>query len=225
MRLFRRRLLHADRHALETEHAHDHVHEPAHERAHREGLRHPLHAAWRYRSISDEGEGRSFYLDVVIPGGLAGIVGGTLMALVYMSLSAAFGNGFWSLPKMIGAVMYPYAHVADLGVGTLLVGLLIHFAVAGGLGTMFALILPRRGTTQFAVVPLGIFYALIMYVVMNAFIVDIVNPTLRRELMHPVWWIAHLVFGASLSLIQPMRLGRAYYVEGRPSFWQREVRA
>ncbi|MBX5482699.1 MAG: hypothetical protein IRZ16_12795 [Myxococcaceae bacterium] len=214
MRLFRRRHP-ANAEGAQTDHPHP-----------RGGaLRHPFHAAWRYRSIADEGEGRSFYLDVLIPGGVAGTVGGALMALVYMSLSAAFGNGFWTLPKMIGAVIYPYAHTADLGIGSLLFGFVVHFAVAGALGTTFALMLPRRGTTMFAVVPLGIFYALIMYVVMNAFVVDVVDPTMRRELMHPVWWVSHLAYGAVLSMIQPMRLGRAAFLEGRPTFWQREARA
>lgn len=169
----------------------------------------PLLTYFESDPVTDRGEGRNFRLDVVIPGAIAGTLGGLLMALVYMTLSAALGEGFWSAPKAMSSLIYHnVAYLPDLGANAIILGLIIHFAVSGALGTLFALLLPRHGMTMFAAFPLALLFSMAMFVFMNWFIAYWAAPLVNRELLHPLFFVAHLVFGACLAIIQPLREGR-----------------
>jgi hypothetical protein len=65
-----------------------------------------------------------------------------------------------------------------------LVGLAVHLATAGGLATLFALLVPRRGPTL---------------------VVPFASPPLDREAPHGAFLLVHLAFGASLSAGVPAR--------------------
>lgn len=171
--------------------------------------RKPLLTYFESDPVTDRGEGRSFRLDVAIPGAIAGMLGGLLMAFVYMTLSAAVGEGFWSAPKaMSSLIFHNTAYLPDLGGGAIIIGMIIHFAVSGALGTLFALLLPRHGMTMFATFPLALLYAMTMFVVMNWFVAYWAAPLVNREILHPLFFVSHLVFGACLAIVQPMREGR-----------------
>lgn len=158
------------------------------------------------------GEGRDFLRDVIIPGGVAGVVGGTLMILVYMVFSAALGHGFWSAPKMIAGVFWRGGQVEQLGFLAVIVGLIIHYGVSIGLATAFALMLPRYGMTFFAAVPLALLYSMLAYIIMVYFVAAYASPPMRRGLIYPLWFVAHVVWGAWLGLIQPARRVRRHVV-------------
>lgn len=169
----------------------------------RHGHGHDTHAA--YETSTLRGEGRSFALDVAVPGTIAGIVGGALMAIFYMWISWAFGEGFWALPKMMAGLIWRSSYLPELGAGAAIVGLGLHFAISCTLAVTFAMILPRGGATMFAVLPLALLFSMLVYVVMNFFVVEWASRLMQRELLHPIFFVGHLIWGATLGLIQPLR--------------------
>jgi hypothetical protein len=169
------------------------------------------------------GEGRDFLLDEAIPGTLAGIIGGTLMMLVYMGGSWIFGNGPWDGPKMISSLFFRHVLLSDLGTTSILLGLAIHYAVSCSLAVAFAMALPRYNSTMFATFPLAVLYSMAMYVVMVYFVASWAAPLFARDIIHPLWFVGQLAWGACLGLIEPMRSRR--WVESRlvPAFIRREA--
>lgn len=151
------------------------------------------------------GEGRSFFYDVVIPGAVTGFIAGTLMLLVYMIGAAALGQGFFAAPKMIGGVFWRNDAVMFLGFWPIIAGLIVHYAVSCGLATAFALMLPRGHTTEFALFPLALLYSVLVYIALIYFVMPYVSPPMRHNLIYPLWFIAHAVWGAILPLVQPLR--------------------
>lgn len=188
----------------------------------------PVQAQITHPSASDElatlpGEGRDFLLDEALPGTIAGIVGGTLMMLVYMGGSWIFGSGPWEGPKMISGIFFRHALLGDLGTASILLGLAIHYAVSCGLAVAFAMALPRYNETMFATFPLAVLYSMGMYVVMVYFIASWAAPLFAREVIHALWFVGHLVWAGTLGLIEPLR-SRAW-TESRlvPGFIRREA--
>jgi hypothetical protein len=154
------------------------------------------------------GEGRSFLIETAAPGMFAGLVGGGVMALLYMGLSAAGGQGFWTLPKMIAGIFWRDLPTVFMPAEAVLVGLFIHFSVAVGVGITWALVVPRSRGASTAILPLSILFGFLVYVVMNYFMVEFMSPPMRRELMQLPWLIAHVIFGMTLALVVPLRATR-----------------
>lgn len=181
----------------------------------------PLHASDEPATLP--GEGRDFLLDEAIPGTIAGVVGGTVMMLLYMGGSWVFGNGPWDAPKMISSVVFRHALLGDLGTASIAVGLVTHYGVSCALAVAFAMALPRYGSTMFATFPLAVLYAMAMYVVMVYFVASWAAPLFAREVIHALWFFAQLAWAGCLGLIEPLR-SRAW-VESRlvPRFIRREA--
>lgn len=194
-----------------------HEHVPVHRHGEHEHDLHHWEVQRKFEPITEPGEGRDFLFDVIIPGGIAGMVGGLVMLLLYMPLSLAFGAGFWTLPELISGVFYRDHYLPQLhGPVQIIVGLCLHFGIAGGLGTLWALMLPRWSQTMFAVIPLSIFYALTMYVVLNYFVAEWASTVYRREVIHPLWIVAHLGFAWSMALVPVLRRGYYTIIERTP---------
>ena len=188
----------------------------------------PVQGQLTHPPASDEpatevGEGRDFLLDEALPGTVAGIVGGTLMMLVYMGGSWIFGHGPWDGPKMISSLFFRHVLLDDLGTGSILLGLGIHYAVSCSLAVAFAMALPRYNSTMFATFPLAVLYSLAMYVVMVYFVASWAAPLFARDVIHALWFVGHLVWGAALGLIEPLR--SRVWTESRlvPRFIRREA--
>ena len=176
------------------------------------------------RTLRGEGS-RDFLLDEAIPGTMAGLVGGALMMAFYMAGSSVFGHGPWDAAKMISAVFQQRSDFADLGAAHVVLGFAIHFGVACTLGVLFAMMVPRQGVVMFAVVPLAVLFSLVSYALLADVVAYTIDPLFRDNVHRFLWFAGHLIFGASLMLIQPMRSRR--WVDRRyvPRFVRREARA
>ncbi len=170
-------------------------------------------ATYTRESRTLPGEGRSFFFENAAPGALIGVIGGTVMLLIYGAFSLGHGQGFLALPKMIsGMFLRDLPSIAMPG-WTIFVGLLIHYTVAVHVGIAWALCVPRhrdRSTwsTGAALIPISLLFASVVYLVLNLFVMPYASPPMARELMPTVWLIAHLAFGLTLLLILPMRASR-----------------
>jgi hypothetical protein len=180
-----------------------------------------VHAA-HDESSTLPGEGRSFLLDELIPGTIAGLLGGTVLLVIYMGGTWVFGTGPWDGPKGISSLLYRDVLLHDMGTANILVGLGLFYAVSCGMAFLFALALPRHVETQFATLSLAMFYAAAMYVVMVYFIAPWATPVFAAGLIHALWFVGMLAWAACLGFIEPTRSRQ--WVESRwaPGFVRRE---
>jgi hypothetical protein len=137
----------------------------------------------------------------MVPGAVVGLLGAVLMAALALPLGALTRGDLWYAARLVGGVFFresPDSTLAEF------VGLAVHVATAGGLATLFALLLPRGGTGTAALM-LGLLMGLALQVVMPALVVPFASPPLDREAPHGAFLLVHLAFGASLGAVVPAR--------------------
>src|SRR5215216_5021235 len=90
---------------------------------------------------------------VGLGGAIAGLAGGLAMSIVAAIISLSLGNDIWLEAKQIAALVYGRAAVAQPGFifGPVVVGTLLHFAMAALLGALFGIVTRRllRLTSDF----------------------------------------------------------------------------
>ncbi|RKH86132.1 hypothetical protein D7Y21_21395 [Corallococcus sp. AB045] len=140
--------------------------------------------------------------DVVLPGALAGTLGAFAMAVLACAFSGVLHGEPWR-PALLVAGLFFRDGTAQ-GVGGVLLGLFIHFSMAGGLATGFALLLPRRGTAV-AALCLGVLYGMGLWTVMTRLMIPFASPPLSREAPTSMLFLLHLAFGAALGTVPAAR--------------------
>ncbi|MHA7634943.1 hypothetical protein [Corallococcus sp. M7] len=140
--------------------------------------------------------------DVVLPGALAGTLGAFAMAVLACAFSGVLHGEPWR-PALLVAGLF-FRDGAAHGVMAVLLGLFIHFAVAGGLATGFALLLPRRGTAV-AALCLGVLYGMGLWAVMSRLMIPFASPPLSREAPSAMLFLLHIAFGAALGTVPAAR--------------------
>jgi hypothetical protein len=150
--------------------------------------------------------------EILEAGALAGLIGGVAMALFAAVYEAARGFGFWTPLEAIAATVLREPAVTG-SVGELVLGLVVHLAVAIFIGILFALVTPRDVAPAPAIA-FGLFAGLVALVVMSLVIVPVENPEEGIRLM---WGTApgalpvsiafadHLLYGAGLALAPWLR--------------------
>ncbi|MBN8230247.1 hypothetical protein JYK02_22295 [Corallococcus macrosporus] len=140
--------------------------------------------------------------DVVLPGALAGTLGAFGMAVLACAFSGVLQGEPWRPALLVAGLFYRggTAH----GAWAVLLGLIIHFSLAGGLATGFALLLPRRGTAV-AALCLGVLYGMGLWAVMFRLMVPFASPPLSREAPAAMLLLLHLAFGAALGTVPALR--------------------
>ncbi|MBZ4334765.1 hypothetical protein [Corallococcus sp. AS-1-12] len=140
--------------------------------------------------------------DVVLPGAVAGTLGAFVMAVLACAFSGVLHGEPWR-PALLVAGLF-FRDGAAHGVFAVVLGLLIHFAVAGGLATGFALLLPRRGTAV-AALCLGVLYGMGLWTVMTWLMIPFSSPPLSRAAPTSMLFLLHLAFGAALGTVPAAR--------------------
>ncbi|WP_375742644.1 hypothetical protein NR800_27505 [Corallococcus interemptor] len=140
--------------------------------------------------------------DVVLPGAVAGALGAFVMAVLACAFSGVLHGEPWRPALLVAGLFFRDgpAH----GVFAVVLGLFIHFAVAGGLATGFALLLPRRGTAV-AALCLGVLYGMGLWTVMTGLMIPFASPPLSREAPTSMLFLLHLAFGAALGTVPAAR--------------------
>jgi hypothetical protein len=145
---------------------------------------------------------RQLLRDVLLPGAVSGAVGwavtSALAALVFLVLAKDAGRPF----EWFATVFHRGAR--PQGGEFVVLGLLVHFAVCGGVATAFALRLPRGGTAA-AAVGLAPLYMLLVHVTLCVFVIPYVAPPLARTPFFVASLPLSLSFGFALPIIVPLR--------------------
>ncbi|RKH43759.1 hypothetical protein D7X55_22885 [Corallococcus sp. AB049A] len=156
----------------------------------------------RTRTVDVAVESWNIVRDVVLPGALAGTLGAFAMAVLACAFSGVLNGEPWR-PALLVAGLFFRDGTAQ-GVGAVLLGLLIHFSVAGGMATGFALLLPRRGTAV-AALCLGVLYGMGLWTVMTWLMIPFASPPLSHEAPTSMLFLLHLAFGAALGTMPAFR--------------------
>jgi hypothetical protein len=97
------------------------------------------HARQVLAATQEEAEHWHLFRDVMVPGAVVGLLGAVLMAELALPLGALTRGDLWYAARLAGGVFFRESPDNTLAV---FVGLAIHVATAGGLATLFALLLP-----------------------------------------------------------------------------------
>lgn len=159
------------------------------------------HARQVLAAAQEDAEHWHLFRDGVVPGAFAGLLGAVFMAALALPLGVLTRGELWYAARLVGGVFFRDAPSGTLAV---LVGLLVHVVTAGGLATLFALLLPRGGTAT-AGLMLGLLMGLSLQVLMPALVVPFASPPLDRAAPHGAFLLVHLAFGASLGTVVPVR--------------------
>jgi hypothetical protein len=137
-------------------------------------------------------------------GTVAGVVGGTLMALLASLDADIAGVGFWIPMRFVAVtVLGPNAFV---GVGAVVLGVLIHFGMSIVWGVLFALSVPRETKHPLAIM-YGLFASVVILLIMTFLVLPWADPMLRAlaQAKWLAWVIDHLVFGLGLASAPALR--------------------
>ena len=138
---------------------------------------------------------------LVRSGAIAGVAGGLVIAAVGMSLSAARGTGFWSLPNGIGGIVAgPDAGSSrDFGAITL-EGVVLHMVLSAVFG-IITVFISRQVTKEYLWT--GVVTGLVLWL-LNYYAIGAVIPGAHALAeLNPVWMggMLHALFGAVTGVI------------------------
>ncbi len=138
-------------------------------------------------------------------GAIAGLVAGVAMAIVGAAFALSSSNDIWLEAKQIAALVYGPAAVAMPGfvAGPVIVGTLIHFIVAIGLGAVFGILFRsvlHIPSTFGAPIVAGLIYGMLFWFLAYFIVLPIINPTLL-DMYAPAFIFQHLVFGMVLGIV------------------------
>lgn len=157
--------------------------------------------SWTQEDVP-EPEAWNLARDVVLPGAVAGTLGALVMALLASGVMGVLYGDPWRPALLVAGTFFRAGDAS--GVGAVLLGLVLHFTVAGGLATGFAMLLPRGGTAV-AALSFGMLYGLALWAVMTVLLLPFGSPPLARENAGPLLLLLHLAFGAALGTVPAAR--------------------
>ena len=142
--------------------------------------------------------------DTVFAGAFAGGIGGLLVLLVAMTSAAINGMDILSPIRLIGST-FVGAGALQGGASTIGFGLVLHLIASITWGIGFAALLPRVTSIAAAFVA-GLTYGLVVMLVMLYLVLPLANPLMREAVDGTnAFTVAHLAFGAALSLVPLFR--------------------
>ncbi|MFB6350420.1 MAG: hypothetical protein ABEN55_05665 [Bradymonadaceae bacterium] len=144
------------------------------------------------------------YDEAVGAGAIAGLIGGTVMALAAMIRAAIIGAGFWLPMQNVAAVWYGVgAYLADGG--SVFVGLVTHLAISAGWGALYGVFVDRE-TSIGASMGMGLLYGASVWLLMTYIALPLFNSTMAARVeIQPFWfWFGiHLLFGGTIGILTP----------------------
>jgi hypothetical protein len=141
--------------------------------------------------------------DALLPGAMVGTLGALVMALLAGGVVGVLHGDPWRPALLVAGTFFRGGEAS--GVWAVVLGLFLHFSVAGGMATGFAVLLPRSGTAV-AALCLGMLYSLGLWGVMTELILPFGSPPLYRASPGPLLLLLHLAFGAALATLPAARL-------------------
>ena len=138
-------------------------------------------------------------------GAIAGFIAGVVMAIIGALFALSSNNDIWLEAKQIAAMVYGPMAVAASGfvAGPVIVGTLIHFVVAIGLGALFGILFRsvfHIPSTFGAPIVAGLIYSMLIWFVAYFIFLPIINPTLL-DMYAPNFIFQHLAYGLVLGIV------------------------
>ncbi|HLZ21271.1 MAG TPA: hypothetical protein VKQ30_04025 [Ktedonobacterales bacterium] len=159
--------------------------------------------------------------DVIRWGLIAGLVGGIVMAMFMMIVTALAGMGFLAPVYAIAATFHPsWAMTRGFDLAPLVVGLMLHMMNSAVFGLIFTLLarwlLPRARSLPASAVA-GMVWGLLLLAVNQAIVLPLVDTPMATATSGIFgWWlIGHLMYGGVLGMIAGATLGRPASAPGR----------
>lgn len=149
---------------------------------------------------------------MVMRGALAGLAGALVMGVVFMIISAASGQGFFTPVMLIGATFLG-GSALNLPVWASVLGLVTHLIVGAAFGALFVA-LARNITSNSLKLAAGVTYGAAIYLFMTFLVLPWANPVMYGSIDKGVFFLLHLLYGAVLPLAL-MRAPRGRPVERR----------
>ena len=147
--------------------------------------------------------GDAYTRTILGPGAIAGVVAALVMGLLWMILSAAQGQGFFTPLKLIGAFWFAGAAM-EYDLAATVAGLLSHLAVGAVLGVVFAALV-RNVRSPSKLIAAGLGYGAAVYVLMTYAALPWANPIMFAAIDRGWFFVIHLAFGLTLPLTLPVR--------------------
>jgi hypothetical protein len=160
------------------------------------------HAEWRLPDV------------IGLAGALAGMAGGLGMAIIGGLLTHVLDQDIWLQLKMIASLVLgaPVAAQSGFLASTVIVGLLIHLAVAALLGVVFEIVIHRLarlpsdlGVPETA----GLAFGMLTWLVAYFIVLPLLAPALL-EIYAPALIIQYMVYGAIAGLAYGVLRPRPY---------------
>ncbi|GAC1458124.1 MAG: hypothetical protein PVSMB1_07970 [Gemmatimonadaceae bacterium] len=125
---------------------------------------------------------------------IAGVIGGIVMAMVAMMVTATLGMGLWAMPAMIaGLILGPQAAMSG-GLGVIGTGLALHMMLSAIFGVVLGIVV-NKATHEFVFT--GAAVGLALWIVNFYLVGALWQPATLMAQHEPAWLAAmtHLVFG------------------------------
>ncbi len=153
---------------------------------------------------------------IVGPGSIAGLIGAAVMAIIWCSVAAFYGGGFWAPMIGIGATYLGVdwtavpIWAAVLGVGT-------HLFIGAVFGVLFAA-LSRNLRTTGALIAGGLVYGAAVFLFMTYLVMPWADPVLYVALNKGAFFLYHLAYGVTLPIALPASYRRAVVARRREAY-------
>ena len=135
-------------------------------------------------------------------GVIGGALGGLLMVVVAVLYGLISGRGIWLPVNLIGATIIrdlqtaTFEQLTQFHASAFIAGLVLHGALAIGLGFIFALLLPTfPGRPLLWAVTIGT----LLWAMASLLILPLLNPVMHQYVDWPSFIIAHLLYGGMLG--------------------------
>jgi uncharacterized membrane protein YagU involved in acid resistance len=142
---------------------------------------------------------------LVVPGAIAGLIAGVVMAMWAMIVAAVMGVGLLAPPQMIAEPFFGPYRMGTFSAAAFVVGLMVHMMFSAVFGVIFALIWQRIARGGVVAVLGGMVYGVIVWAVMGYVVSPIVGAHITQEMPTWAWIVAHLMFGVVLGVWPVLR--------------------
>ena len=144
------------------------------------------------------------YRALVIRGATGGIVAGIAMAMWSMILMWLSGSGFWTPLNLIAHTFWRDAPLdGSFSLGAMVISLVVHMMMSGGLGAVLALLLGTIGRwaiTTAGATAIGAVFGVVVWLVMQFVVWRLVDPAAAERFTPWVFAIGHVIYGVVTGL-------------------------
>lgn len=135
-------------------------------------------------------------------GGLAGVIGGTVMAMLSMISMWLIKAGFWTPLNLIAHAVWRSAPLdGTFSTTALITGLMVHMLMATLFGLLIAGTARRLPGSRSLVIATGVLFVAVVWPVMQYGAWRAIDPVAARDFTPWVLAIGHLMFGVLAATV------------------------